>query len=142
MVIVIFKLINSKVTPVLVNYAEVETERIAMAVINKSILSFSIVQEFSGFCKGENLSRPALNQAVSSCIMEASAQTRKDCFYFYEGIFCYFTDRQAGLKGPACGLVSPEMEHPEGRHLVFVVLRVHSFDNHLFLDGRAIHARL
>ena len=34
------------------------------------------------------------------------------------------------------------VEHPEGRHLVFVVLRVHSFDNHLFLDGRAIHARL
>ena len=40
-VLVIFKLINSKVTPILVNYAEVETERIAMAVINKSILSFS-----------------------------------------------------------------------------------------------------
>ena len=40
-VLVIFKLINFKVTPILVNYAEVETERIAMAVINKSILSFS-----------------------------------------------------------------------------------------------------
>ena len=38
--LIIFKIINSKVTPILVNYAEVETERIAMAVINKSITSF------------------------------------------------------------------------------------------------------
>ena len=29
------------------------------------------------------------------------------------------------------------VEHPEGGHLVFVVLRVHSLDNHLLLDGRA-----
>ena len=85
-----------------------------VSLMSEGVLSFSIVQEFSGFCKGENLARPALNQAVYSCIMEASAQTRKDCFYFYEGLFCYFTDGQAGLKGPACGLVSPEMEHPEG----------------------------
>lgn len=38
--LIIFKIINSKVTPILVNYAEAETERIAMAVINKSITSF------------------------------------------------------------------------------------------------------
>ena len=38
--LIIFKIINSKVTPILVNYAEVETGRIAMAVINKSITSF------------------------------------------------------------------------------------------------------
>ena len=50
--------------------------------MSEGVLAFSIVQEFSGFCKGENLARPALNQAVYSCIMEASAQTRKDCFYF------------------------------------------------------------
>ena len=34
------------------------------------------------------------------------------------------------------------VEHPEGRHLVFVVLRVHSLDNHLFLNGRTIHTHI
>ena len=43
-----------------------------VSLMSEGVLSFSIVQEFSGFCKGENLARPALNQAVYSCIMEAS----------------------------------------------------------------------
>lgn len=41
LVFVLFSLINTKVTPILVNYAEIETERIAMAIINKSILKYT-----------------------------------------------------------------------------------------------------
>lgn len=40
-ILIIFKIINQKMMPILVNYAEMETERIAMAVINKSILKYT-----------------------------------------------------------------------------------------------------
>ena len=40
-ILIIFKIINQKMMPILVNYAEIETERIAMAVINKSILKYT-----------------------------------------------------------------------------------------------------
>lgn len=40
-ILIIFKIINQKIMPILVNYAEIETERIAMAVINKSILKYT-----------------------------------------------------------------------------------------------------
>lgn len=40
-ILIIFKIINQKMIPILVNYAEIETERIAMAVINKSILKYT-----------------------------------------------------------------------------------------------------
>ena len=36
----LFKLINTRVTPILMNYAQVETERIAMSIINKSISKY------------------------------------------------------------------------------------------------------